>query len=507
MKKGPGNTRKNAIFRLFMSMSIKHKLMVIIMSVSLIGLGTAGSSILINELGSLNDIQRIDLRVMADIVAETSSGFLIFNDADGAAASLASLHAKKQITRAILFDRKKQIFVIHTRNRDDRGVSYNKIRKIKNARTGVFYAWKDIVVDGNLAGYLYLESDDSLINEFITSTIVGLLLIMTVAALITYMLASRLQRIISEPIEHLTETASKITAQQNYGLRAEKESEDEIGVLTDEFNKMLTQLEIRNKELIESENKFREVVEQSVDSLFIINDAWDFVDVNYAACQSLGYEREELFKLNMRDVDNKYNETEKLDALLKKLKIDSHQTIDSEHIRKNGLKFPVEIRLGLVNIEGGSFVLASARDITERKLAQEKLQQANDMLEAKVNERTRELRSANIELSVAKEKAEAANHAKSLFLANMSHEIRTPMNVVIGFTDVLSSSGLNDKQMKYVKSIQSGSRNLLSLINDILDLSKIEAGKMKIQYAEVHIKYLLEEIRQVFSISAKEKGL
>ncbi|HED34229.1 MAG TPA: response regulator, partial [Gammaproteobacteria bacterium] len=324
---------------------------------------------------------------------------------------------------------------------------------------------------------------------------------------IAYMLASRLQKIISEPIEHLTQTASEITAQQNYGLRAEKESEDEIGVLTDEFNKMLTQLEIRNKELIESENKFREVVEQSVDSLFIVNSAWDFVDVNYAACQSLGYEREELLKLNMTDVDNRYNEIKKMEDLFEKLKIENHLAIDAEHVRKDGLIFPVEVRLGLVNLDGNTFVLASARDITERKHAQEKLQQANDMLEAKVSERTRELRHANIELSDAKEKAEAANRAKSLFLANMSHEIRTPMNAVIGFTDVLASSGLSDKQMQYVKSIQSGSRNLLSLINDILDLSKIEAGKMKMQYAEVYIKYLLEDIRQVFSISAKEKGL
>jgi len=186
----------------------------------------------------------------------------LFNDAQGASASLASLRAKKQITRAIIFDINKKTFVIHARNGSDKKVSYNNVRNKNTTATGVFYAWKDIVVDGERMGYLYLESDDSLINEFITSAVVGLLFIMSAATLLAYMLASRLQKIISEPI------ASKITAQQNYGLRAEKESEDEIGVLTDEFNNMLTQLEIRNKELIESENKFREVVEQSVDSLF-----------------------------------------------------------------------------------------------------------------------------------------------------------------------------------------------------------------------------------------------
>ncbi|VAW62509.1 BarA sensory histidine kinase (= VarS = GacS) [hydrothermal vent metagenome] len=495
------------LVRLFMSMSIKQKLMIIIMSVSLIGLGTVGSSILINEVVNLNKIQRIDLQVMAEIVAETSSGFIVFNDAAGAAESLRSLRAKKQISRAIIFDRDKKLFIIHARNGKNKNISYEDLRKEDLDKDDVFYVWKDIIIDNELAGYLYLESDDSLVNEFIKTAVIGLLFIMSAGVLVAYLLASRLQKIISAPIEHLTNTVSKITAQQNYSLRAEKESEDEIGVLTNEFNQMLAQLEIRNKELIDSENKFREVVEQSVDSLFIVNEDWGFVDVNRAACQLLGYKREELLKLKVTDIDHKYNTGEKLLPLIGELNIRKHLAIDGEHMRKDGSVVPVEVRLGYVNIDGNKYILASVRDITERKLSQEKLQQANDMLEAKVRERTQELNNTNIALSVAKEKAEAANHAKSLFLANMSHEIRTPMNAVIGFTDVLSSSELSEKQKGYVSSIQSGSRNLLSLINDILDLSKIEAGKMSVQFAEVSLKNLLEDIRQVFSISAKEKGL
>ena len=494
------------IQQLFIATSIKQKLMLIIMSVSLIGLGTVSASILINELINLNKIQKIDLKVTADIVADTSSGFVVFGDEIGATASLTALRAKKQITKAIIFDTDKYVFATHIREGDIND-TYETLKKEAVNYNAEYHIWKDIVIDGDLIGYLYVESDGALINEFIQRSIIGMVLIMTLGLVLAYLMASKFQKLISVPIEHLTETASRITELQNYDLRAEKESSDEIGVLTDEFNKMLSQLDIRNRKLLESENKFKEVVEQSVDALFIIDNQGGFLDVNNAACDSLGYTRDELMAMKVEDVDRKWRDKAKLSNVLKKLKKERHVSVDGEHVGRDGKIIPVEIRLGFVNIESNQYILASARNITERLLAQKKLQEANDLLEAKVNERTSELKAANAALSIAKEKAEAANHAKSLFLANMSHEIRTPMNAVIGFTDVLSSSELTQQQMGYVKSIQSGGRNLLSLINDILDLSKIEAGKMKIQFDEVNIRLLLEDIVQVFSMSAKEKGL
>jgi len=491
---------------LFTPRSIKQKLMVIIMAVSLIGLGTVGTSILLNEFINLNRMQKIDLQVLADIVAETSSVYLVFNDDEGAAISLAALRSKKQIIRAVLYDKNHDVFVVHTRDGIGGNHEFSQIEKEKHI-SGTFSAVKDILIDGELVGYIYLESDDSLIKDFVINSVIGLVFIVIIGGLIAYVLASKLQRIISVPIEHLTETALKITKQQNYNLRAEKESNDEIGILTDGFNEMLEQLQKGNKKLIESENKFREVVEQSTDALYIIGGNSVFIDVNNTACSSLGYERGELLNMSVAKVDSLYQNQEKLNDLFARLKKERHIIVESEHHKKNHDSFPVEISLGYVNIEGEDLILASARDITERKQAQKSLLQANDELEAKVNERTKELKTINAALEISKRKAEAASHSKSLFLANMSHEIRTPMNAVIGFTDLLASSDLNKKQIGYVESIQSGSRNLLSLINDILDLSKIEAGKMNIKVDRVYIKQLLKDIYQVFSLSAKEKGL
>ena len=128
-------------------------------------------------------------------------------------------------------------------------------------------------------------------------------------------------------------------------------------------------------------------------------------------------------------------------------------------------------------------------DVTEEKLAAERLKEAKDAAEA------------------AKESAEAANEAKSEFLANMSHEIRTPMNAILGFSELLRTQMAASKERNYLDAISSSGRTLLALINDILDLSKIEAGKLDLQYEPVCMARLVDEIQKLFSIKAGEKGI
>jgi PAS domain S-box-containing protein len=111
------------------------------------------------------------------------------------------------------------------------------------------------------------------------------------------------------------------------------------------------------------------------------------------------------------------------------------------------------------------------------------------------------------ELKKAKIAAEEANNAKSEFLTNISHEIRTPLNSVLGFTELMEGSTTNSMQIKYLNSIKASGKNLMILINDLLDLSKIESGKMTLHYTFFDIRRLLDEIRNVFSLRVAIKGI
>ena len=165
---------------------------------------------------------------------------------------------------------------------------------------------------------------------------------------------------------------------------------------------------------------------------------------------------------------------------------------------------------GLKNIS----ILIAINDITGQRLSHLLLQQANKSLEQRVMTRTQELISANQllqkqndELKLARQVAESANQAKSEFLANMSHEIRTSLNAILGFCSLLQETIAEPRSRSYIDSIDSAGKTLLALINDILDLSKIEAGKLELQYNFFDLRSLIGEIGQIFSITAQQKKI
>lgn len=144
-----------------------------------------------------------------------------------------------------------------------------------------------------------------------------------------------------------------------------------------------------------------------------------------------------------------------------------------------------------------------SRDISARRLAEQALKDANEALERNVAERTAELR-------IAKDRAEETDRLKSEFLAHMSHELRTPLNAIIGFTGTLLlklPGPLNSDQARQLETIQTSARRLLALINDLLDLSKIEAGKTEAYLELVECRQVMRDVHESLANEARRKGI
>lgn len=179
-----------------------------------------------------------------------------------------------------------------------------------------------------------------------------------------------------------------------------------------------------------------------------------------------------------------------------------------QHTRRDGSRITVESRHVLVRGTDGALVavLETNRDITQRKRAEDEVRELN----AQLRQTADELAVTNKELGLRNREVERANRLKSEFLASMSHELRTPLNAIIGFSDLMAeqtAGTLSAKQQRFVGHIQQGARHLLALINDILDLSKVEAGRLELNRENVPVGALLSEVLTTIRPAAQVKGI
>ena len=244
----------------------------------------------------------------------------------------------------------------------------------------------------------------------------------------------------------------------------------------------ITERKINAMNIQKSELKFRNIFESFQDIYFNCRFNGKIILISPSVKENIGYEQSEVTGNN---ITNYYLYTKKTKDLLKKLvsrrKV---QNFEATLITRDGRLVNCICNVRLVRDKDSREVTIEgvARDITK-------------------------LKQANRELLHAKNMAENSLKVKEQFLANMSHEIRTPMNGVIGMVDLLSQTQLNPEQMNFVQTIKKSSETLLTILNDILDLSKIEAGKMKIQPHVTEVKSIFEKVLNLFSQQAKQKSI
>ena len=219
-------------------------------------------------------------------------------------------------------------------------------------------------------------------------------------------------------------------------------------------------------------------IDSTNDGYWVLDADGRFVDVNPGYCRMVGYHRDEVMAMCIADFEAVATMAQ-IQAQIQRIVQQGHDRFETRHRHRDGKWIDLEITVTGVDKR---YLVAFLRDISDRK-------------------------AADLALRKLTRAAEAANQAKSDFLANMSHEIRTPMNGVIGLTDLLLETPLESDQLEYLTMVQESAKSLMAILNDMLDFSKMEAGKLSLEAALFSPAAVISESVRAMSERAEKKGL
>ncbi len=275
----------------------------------------------------------------------------------------------------------------------------------------------------------------------------------------------------------------KVGKDGNFSEKLSMDGNDEFSRLSEGINQMLNRLKTTSDKSKIAEQEKKVILDSLSEIVVFMDPELRIIWINKVALDHIGMKLEDVIGRRYEDIYILYKENPGKSPVLRVLESGNEEF--GEVVTQDGKVWMVSV--APIKDENGRItgVLKTGLDITAHRHSEEKL------LQAKLD-------------------AETANRIKSEFLANMSHELRTPLNSIIGFSDILLEKvfgELNEKQLRYMSNISTSGRHLLELINDILDLSKVEAGKMELHYSEFSISSVFEEVRAVLSPLAQIKSL
>jgi PAS domain S-box-containing protein len=421
---------------------------------------------------------------VATILAENSDSWILSHDYSGLQEMVLSQKEYSNLEIAMVLDMEGKILAhtdpskigLYLKNKLFLGtrVNDNSVSSIVNVNSNGVVIGKIWIILNRQA---YYEELSKVTREGILFTILAILIGGGIATVVVSAMTVRLQKL-------LTLTAEVKKGERN--LRAEISSNDELGKVGESFNSMLDSLEQQEKELLASQERLQSVLNASEIAIAWANEKGEIEYVNPKFTSMFGYTL-----LDVPTIEHWYRHAYQDPDYRAKTVAEWNEKVARSLPAKSPIE-PLDIDVNckdgsvrhviLMGSWSGNNLLANFSDITERK-------------------------QTEIKLEKAMAAAESANLAKSQFLANMSHEIRTPMNAIIGMASLLAETNLTEEQQKYVSIFQKAGNNLLNVVNDVLDISKIESGKFTIDKNKFNLGDVVKDITDITTELVQNKKI
>jgi signal transduction histidine kinase/CheY-like chemotaxis protein len=387
-------------------MSIRRKLLSVVLLTTFVALLCSLAVDIVRASVEFRENTVADVTTQSELLGRMTAPALVFNDPKLAAENLKLLQVQRKILAAAIYNEHGALFASYVAPGDSG--RFPPLPEAEGARVEGknLTLFKRIVENGTILGTVYLRMEYDLVGAVIVD-IETAMIVMFFSMLIALFITTWLGRKVTRPIGAIAEIARDVVKQRDYSRRAEKMSDDEVGVLVESFNDMLAEIERRTEELEVSNRKIARVAE-------------------------------------------------------------------------------------------------------EREHAQQEVMRLNAGLELRVGERTAELEESNKALASAKAMADAANEAKTSFLSSMSHELRTPLNAILGFGQLLASDSPTptaEQRKEFAGYILKSGRHLLSLINEILDLAKVESGAITLSIESVALAEVVQECQAMTEPLGQQRDL
>ncbi len=445
------------------------------------------------ELFTFRETTLRELKTLGQIISANSTAALAFDDPKAANEILAALRAETHIEAACLYGKSDSLFSTYPPEAPQNSFPARPAHPGYRFEESHVVGFQPVVQADQQLGTLYIRSNmKPLYERFQLYAIIALMIVLG-AFIIAYVLSKGLQQTISKPILALAETAKVISTQQDYSVRAKKISDDEVGLLTDAFNQMLTRIEKQTIDLSDSEERMRSILDSSMTAVAVMNVEGKIIDWNSRAEKMFGWQRHEAINRDLADTIIPSNLRDVHRRGLRYYIATGHaivfnKLIEMNALRRDGTEFPVELSISPLKTNDILTFCGFITDITERKQAEEKIRLFNQQLEQMVHDRTLELEMVNKELES--------------FSYSVSHDLRAPLRAIHGYMNIFTEEYANkfdDEAQRLTSIIMNNTQKMGRLIDDLLAFSQL--GRKEL------IKTPTSMTQMVLSVCEEQKRL